>query len=164
MYLIKMKIYEEPLVEIMVICDFNHHNSDFFLSKKKTTLGPGQLEPVCSDLLHKNKFAPFSFFWPTKGFCIKKSNDFQPFCLRKPVTLLARGLRVGFDGYFFLVLLRNEPLWWKMALIAFTRLFFVHFGKNSGSKKKLRVPEKTQGFVNFHQNSGQKPRFWACFT
>ena len=39
MYTIKMKIYEEPVVEIMVICDFNHHNSDFFLSKKKTTLG-----------------------------------------------------------------------------------------------------------------------------
>ena len=34
-----MKIYEEPVVEIMVICGFYHHNSDFFLSKKKTTLG-----------------------------------------------------------------------------------------------------------------------------
>ena len=62
MYPIKMKIYEEPVVEIMVICDFNHHNSDFFLSKKKTTLGPGQLGPVCSDLLHKNNFGSFSFF------------------------------------------------------------------------------------------------------
>ena len=63
MYTIKVKIYEEPAVEIMVICDFNHHNSDFFLSKKKMTLGPGQLGPVCSSiLLHKNNFASFSFF------------------------------------------------------------------------------------------------------
>ena len=62
MYIIKMKIYEEPVVEIMVICGFYHHNSDFFLSKKKTTLGLGQLGPVCSDLLQKNKFASFSFF------------------------------------------------------------------------------------------------------
>ena len=68
MYSIKMKIYEEPVVEIMVICDFNHHNSDFFLSKKKTTLGPGQLGPVCSDLLHKNKFGSISFFLPTNHF------------------------------------------------------------------------------------------------
>ena len=63
-----MKIYEEPVVEIMVICGFYHHNSDFFLSKKKTTLGPGQLGPVCSDLLHKNKFGSFSFFLPTNHF------------------------------------------------------------------------------------------------
>ena len=68
MYTIKMKMYEEPVVEIMVICDFNHHNSDFFLSKKKTTLGPRQLGPVCSDLLHKNKFGSFSFFLPTNHF------------------------------------------------------------------------------------------------
>ena len=74
-----MKIYEEPVVEIMVICDFNHHNSDFFLSKKKTTLGPGQLGPVCSDLLHKNKFASFSFFsFTPKDFLLKKPSDFRP--------------------------------------------------------------------------------------
>ena len=63
MYPIKMKIYEEPVVEIMVICDFNHHNSDFFLSKKKTTLGPGQLGPVCSDLLHKKTTLRLSHFF-----------------------------------------------------------------------------------------------------
>ena len=78
MYSIKMKIYEEPVVEIMVICDFNLHNSDFFLSKKKTTLGPGQLGPVCSDLLQKNKFASFSFFLPPKHFLLKKPSDFRP--------------------------------------------------------------------------------------
>ena len=75
---IKMKIYEEPVVEIMIICDFNHHNSDFFLIKKKTTLGPGQLGPVFSNLLHKNNFASFSFFWPTKHFSIKTPSDLQP--------------------------------------------------------------------------------------
>ena len=47
---------------IVVISPTYQHNSDFFLSKKKTTLGPGQLGPVCSDLLHKNKFGSFSFF------------------------------------------------------------------------------------------------------
>ena len=57
-----MKLSVERVLEIMVICDFNHHNSDFFLSKKKTTSGPRQLGPVCSDLLHKNNFGSFSFF------------------------------------------------------------------------------------------------------
>ena len=62
MYTIKMKTYEESVVEIMVICDFNHYNSDFFLSKKKTTLGPGQLGPVCSDLLQKKQVWLFLIF------------------------------------------------------------------------------------------------------
>ena len=106
--------------DIVVIRAINPHNSDFFFSNGKKANQRVHFGPVCSDLLHKNKFAHFSFFWPTKGFFIKKSNDFQPFWLRKLVTLLARGLRVGSDGYFYLVLLRNEPLWWKMALIAFT--------------------------------------------
>ena len=92
-----MKTYEEPVVEIMVFCDFNHHNSDFFLSKKKTTLGPRQLGSVCSDLLHKNKFGSFSFFWPTKHFSIKNAKRFAAYFPRKPVTLLSRGLRVRSD-------------------------------------------------------------------
>ena len=78
MYTIKMKLYEEPVVQIMLICDFNHHNFDFFLSKEKTTLGPGQLGPVCSDLLHKTDFDSFPFFWPTKHFSIKTPSDFRP--------------------------------------------------------------------------------------
>ena len=63
---------------IVVISPTNQHNSDFFLSKKKTTLGPGQLGPVCSDLLHKNKFGSFSFFLPPKHFLLKKPSDFRP--------------------------------------------------------------------------------------
>ena len=92
-----MKIYEEPVVEIMVICDFNHHNSDFFLSKKKTTLGPRQLGSVCSDLLHKNKFGSFSFFWPTKHFSIKNAKRFAAYFPRKPGASLPRTLRIRSD-------------------------------------------------------------------
>ena len=82
-----MKIYEEPVVEIMVICDFNLHNSDFFLSKKKTTLGPGQLGPVCSDLLQKNKFGSFSFFDLGNTFC-KKAKRFSAFLSQKTGDLV----------------------------------------------------------------------------
>ena len=63
---------------VVVISPTNQHNSDFFLSKKKTTLGPGQLGPVCSDLLHKNKFGSFSFFLRPKHFLLKKPSDFRP--------------------------------------------------------------------------------------
>ena len=103
-----MKIYEELVVEIIVICDFNHHNSDFFLSKKKTTLGPGQLGPVCSDLLHKNNFASFSFFWPTKHFSIKNAKRFAAYFPRKPVTSLSRGLRVRSDRFLIRLFPRKQ--------------------------------------------------------
>ena len=73
MYTIKMKIYEEPVVEIMVICGFYHHNSDFFLSKKKTTYSGLFWEKTGGlvDKDTKNKVrqifnSPFS--WETKRF------------------------------------------------------------------------------------------------
>ena len=50
------------LFDVVVISPNNDHNSDFFLSKGKKSNQRVHLGPVCSDLLHKNKFAPFSFF------------------------------------------------------------------------------------------------------
>ena len=113
MYTIKMKIYEELVVEIMVICDFNHHNSDFFLSNKKTTLGPRQLGPVCSDLLHKNNFASFSFFWPPKHFSIKNAKRFAAYFPRKRVTLLTRTLRIRSDRFLNLDFTRKRNIFVK---------------------------------------------------
>ena len=107
MYTIKMKTYEEPVVEIMVICDFNHHNSDFFLSKKKTTLGPRQLGSVCSDLLHKNKFGSFSFFC-LQNTSIKNAKRFAAYFLRKPGTSLPRTLRIRSDRFLIHLFPRKQ--------------------------------------------------------
>ena len=106
--------------DVVVISAINHHNSDFFLSKGKKSNQRVHLGPVCSDLLHKNNFASFSFFWPTKHFCNKKPSHFQPLFLRKPWTLLPRRLRIRSDGFLILDLLWNETLSWNMALITFT--------------------------------------------
>ena len=57
-----MKICDEQAFYIVVISPNNDHNSDFFLSKGKKSNQRVHFGPVCSDLLHKNKFAPFSFF------------------------------------------------------------------------------------------------------
>ena len=48
--------------DIVVIRAINPHNSDFFFSNGKKANQRVHFGPVCSDLLHKNKFAPFSFF------------------------------------------------------------------------------------------------------
>ena len=119
MYTIKMKTYEESVVEIMVICDFNHYNSDFFLSKKKTTLGPGQLGPVCSDLLHKNNFAFFSLFWPTKHFSIKTPSNFAAYFPRKPGASLPRTLRIRSDGFLILLFPQKQSVFLKNGINIF---------------------------------------------
>ena len=48
--------------DIVVISAINRHNSDFFLSKGKKANQRVHFGPVCSNLLHKNKFGSFSFF------------------------------------------------------------------------------------------------------
>ena len=73
---------------IVVISPTNQHNSDFFLSKKKTTLGPGQLGPVCSDLLQKNKFGSFSFFLTYETLFVKKAKRFSAFLSQKTGDLV----------------------------------------------------------------------------
>ena len=64
--------------DIVVISAINCHNSDFFLSKGKKANQRVHFGPVCSDLLHKNNFASFSFFWPTKHFSVKTPSNLQP--------------------------------------------------------------------------------------
>ena len=114
-----MKIYVEPVVEIMVLCDFNQYNSDSFLSKKKTTLGPGQLGPVCSDLLHKNNFAFFSLFWPTKHFSIKTPSNFAAYFPRKPGASLPRTLRIRSDGFLILLFPQKQSVFLKNGINIF---------------------------------------------
>ena len=114
-----MKIYKKSVFWNILLSRRYWQKCDFFLSKKKTTSGPRQLGPVCSDLLHKNKFGSFSFFWLTKHFLLKRPSDFQPFCLRKPVTLLSRGLRVRSDGLFFLLFPRKQSAFLKNGINIF---------------------------------------------
>ena len=83
---------------------------NFFLSNKKTTLGPRQLGPVCSDLLHKNNFGSFSFFLPRKHFLLKTPCDFRPFLPRKRVAFLPRTLKIRSNGFFDLDFLETGPL------------------------------------------------------
>ena len=42
--------------------------------------------------------------------------------------------------------------------------FFVHFEKKLRVEKNTGFHEKTQVFVNFGKNSGQKPKFSGHFT
>ena len=96
--------------DIVLTSAFNRHNSDFFLSRKKTTSGPRQLGSVCSDLLHKNNFGSFSFFLPRKHFLLKTPCDFRPFLPRKRVAFLPRTLKIRSNGFFDPDFLETGPL------------------------------------------------------
>ena len=86
---------------IVVIRPTNQHNSDFFLSKKKTTSGPRQLGPVCSDLLHKNKFGSFSFFLTYETLFAKKAKRFSAFLSEKTGDLVVKGAKSKVQRTFF---------------------------------------------------------------
>ena len=75
----------------------------FLFKPEKMTLGPRQLGSVCSDLLHKNNFAPFSLFWHTyKMLFYKNAKRFLAYFPRKPGSLLPRRLRIRSDWFFIL--------------------------------------------------------------
>ena len=75
-----MKIYEEPVVEIMVICGFYHNNSDFFLSKKKTTLGRDSWGLYVVIYFKKTSLALSHFFFDLGNtFCKKGQAIFSLF-------------------------------------------------------------------------------------
>ena len=62
MYAGNRYIVEVKVLVIMMISRNDATNWHFFLRKQNATLWQETLGPVCSDLLQKFFFAPFSFF------------------------------------------------------------------------------------------------------
>ena len=105
-----MKIYKEPVVEIMLICDFNDHNSDFFLIKKKRRLGRDSWGLYVVIYFIKTTLALSHFFLPRKHFLLKTPCDFRPFFPRKRVAFLPRTLKIRSNGFFDPDFLETGPL------------------------------------------------------